>query len=464
MDRDKSSSSSRRHKESRDKSSERNRRDKVSERYRERDRHYDREDSVERGRKSNKRKERPESEEPVEEPENGKRRFQDGRMSKEYDHLKNHTVNAAVSSANGAAVESASVAASNLPQISMVPSHPTSSQVSSITTTNENTGNNSNRSHEVPGQSSTDGTASDAGKTRGLSSLDALAKAKRALQNKFSEKLKKISALSKVIDPPREGSSKVRSNEGVTSMSTAPRISPTPGLPVTSGGSVTSSSLPTSSASMNMPPSGLPNLPGLTPHKYEAVKKVHEFVAKLGYRQDPQFGPLINMFPGQMPPDVTIQPKPAKTPVLRLDAHGREVDEHGNVLDTTKPNNLSTLKVNINKQKKDAFQILKPELEVDPEKNPFFDPDMGINKNKILRPKRMTFQFVEEGKWAKDAEIIKMKNQFGEARSKELKVKQAQLAKAKAEPDINPNLIEVSERAPTKEKPTKDPIPEVEWW
>ena len=70
---------------------------------------------------------------------------------------------------------------------------------------------------------------------------------------------------------------------------------------------------------------------------------------------------------------------------------------------------FGSFQVNINKQKKEAFQILKPELEVDPEKNPHFDPSMGINKNKILRPKRMTFQFVEEGKWSKDAEIIKLK-------------------------------------------------------
>lgn len=99
----------------------------------------------------------------------------------------------------------------------------------------------------------------------------------------------------------------------------------------------------------------------------------------------------------------------------------------------------------------------------------------------------MTFQFVEEGKWSKEAEIIKLKvflifysllspfticlsvlivillsqSQFGEAGAKELKAKQAQLAKAKA--DINPNLIEVSERIITKEKP-KDLIPEIEWW
>lgn len=53
--------------------------------------------------------------------------------------------------------------------------------------------------------------------------------------------------------------------------------------------------------------------------------------------------------------------------------------------------------------------MLKPELEVDPEKNPHFDPDMGIDKNKLLRPKRMNFLFVEEGKWSRDAEITKLK-------------------------------------------------------
>ncbi|PKI35201.1 hypothetical protein CRG98_044367 [Punica granatum] len=196
---------------------------------------------------------------------------------------------------------------------------------------------------------------------------------------------------------------------------------------------------------------------------YEAVKRAQELAAKMGFRQDPQFAPLINLFPGQVTTEVAMPQKPTKAPVLRLDALGREIDEHGNVVNITKPSNLSTLKVNINKQKKDAFQILKPELDVDPESNPHFDARMGINKDKLLRPKRMSFQFVEEGKWSKEAEMLKLKSQFGEARAKEQKAKQAQLAKAKAAPDINPNLIEVSERVIIKEKP-KDEIPEVEWW
>lgn len=68
--------------------------------------------------------------------------------------------------------------------------------------------------------------------------------------------------------------------------------------------------------------------------------------------------------------------------------------------------------VNINKQKKEAFQILKPDMDEDAESNPHFDPSMGVNKTKLLRPKRMNFQFVEEGKWSKDAEHIKLKVSF----------------------------------------------------
>ncbi|RZC53562.1 hypothetical protein C5167_012422 [Papaver somniferum] len=238
------------------------------------------------------------------------------------------------------------------------------SKVYSNSTTNENESvNNITRSDEVPGNSSTDGTAASVAARSGNLSLGALEKAKRALQLK---------------------------------------------------------------------------------------KQAQELAAK-------------NMFLGQMAGEVSIRQKPPKAPVLRLDAHGREVDEQGNVINQPKLTNLSTLKVNINKQKKDAFRILKPELELDPESNPHYDVRMGINKAKLLRPKRIDFQFVEEGAWSKQAEIAKFKNQFGEAREKELKIKQAQLAKSKAGHEINPNLIEVSDRVIIKEKP-KDPIPEAEWW
>lgn len=48
-------------------------------------------------------------------------------------------------------------------------------------------------------------------------------------------------------------------------------------------------------------------------------------------------------------------------------------------------------------------------MDADTDSNPHFDERMGVNKTKLLRPKRMAFQFVEEGKWSKQADIIRFK-------------------------------------------------------
>ncbi|ONK65298.1 uncharacterized protein A4U43_C07F35690 [Asparagus officinalis] len=339
-------------------------------------------------------------------------------------------------------------------EVSMTPaaaSHPLRTKVSSITTTNENEGVSIIRSDEVTGKSSTDGTTTSVAGKSGSLSLDALAKAKKALQmqKELSEKLKKIPTLNKLASTSNSQVASNREGKNVTpattSMTSVQLTSSSAGLPV---GATT-----TGTGTL----SGLANQPAI-----EAVKRAQELAAKMGYRQDPEFAPLINMFPGSSTVPEMAAPRPSKVPVLRLDAQGREIDEHGNVINMPKLTNLSTLKVNINKQKKEAFQILRPELDADIQSNPHFDERMGLNKTKLLRPKRMSFQFVEEGKWAKQAEITKIKNQFGEAQSKELKVKQSQLAKAKAEPDDNPNLIAIGERVFKEKK--KDEIPEIEWW
>jgi U4/U6 small nuclear ribonucleoprotein PRP3 len=77
------------------------------------------------------------------------------------------------------------------------------------------------------------------------------------------------------------------------------------------------------------------------------VKRAQELAAKMGFRQDPHFAPLINLFPGTST-ELTVPQRPPKAPVLRLDAQGREIDEQGNVINMTKPANLSTLKVKLN--------------------------------------------------------------------------------------------------------------------
>lgn len=114
-------------------------------------------------------------------------------------------------------------------------------------------------------------------------------------------------------------------------------------------GPSSSSVLPSTSAaaaSMKPPAGGVAAVPGLASiSNLEAVKRAQELAAKMGFRQDPQFAPLINLFPGQVQADTLVPQKPTKAPVLRVDALGREIDEHGNIINATKPSNLSTLKV-----------------------------------------------------------------------------------------------------------------------
>ncbi|CAM0950762.1 unnamed protein product [Alopecurus aequalis] len=302
---------------------------------------------------------------------------------------------------------------------------------------------------------STDGTAnSSAGRSSNLS-LDALAKAKKALQLKkeLSEKLKRLPGLNNKLGtttadtqtPKKETQPVSRSSASAVLAGAAsePHPSSVSGMPAGAGAAGIS---------------GLTNIPNL-----DAVKRAQELAAKMGFRQDPQFAPLINMFPGTSS-ELTVSQRPAKAPVLRLDAQGREIDENGNVISMTKPSSLSTLKVNINKQKKDAFQIIKPDLESLARSTVHFDERMGINPTKLLRPKRPGFLFVEEGKLTRQAELQRIKNQFGEAQAKELKVKQAQLAKAKVEVDMNPNLIEIAPGGRPPKQKQKEEIPDIEPW
>lgn len=307
-----------------------------------------------------------------------------------------------------------------------------------------------------------------------LNTPEAIAKAKLALekQKMLAEKLKKIPQVSHAAAQSSTASFSLPVPV-TTSLPTAVTHASSVGQTLHSGsaGFFSSGTLPTS---MNTISTGvnlhLPNFPGLVSGmapvaNIEALKRVQEVAARLGIPQNTESFPFLSMIQRQSTNELGTagQQRDVKRPVLLLDAQGREIDEHGNVVERTKISNLSTLKVNINKHKKESFQILHPELEEDPINNRFFDPDMGVDKKKLVRPKRPSFQFVVEGSLAKQAEISRMKSRFGEAQAKEIKMKQAALAKAKAEADINPNLIEVSERFPIKEK-TKDPIPDVEWW
>lgn len=159
--------------------------------------------------------------------------------------------------------------------------------------------------------------------------------------------------MSKSNSSSSDGSSLLGLKEGLKAPSSSSGamqglVPPTTVTAAASVGAVSSSStLSTASADSVKPPaSNVASLPGLAGMpNYEAVKRAQELAAKMGFRQDPEFAPLINLFPGQMPAEVAAPQKPTKVPVLRVDALGREIDEHGNVVNVTKPSNLSTLKV-----------------------------------------------------------------------------------------------------------------------
>lgn len=133
------------------------------------------------------------------------------------------------------------------------------------------------------------------------------------------------------VPPAIVGSQLAPSTLGTTSMAPDQVASSSASLPVAAAMSV----------------GGTTAFQGLTSQPtIEAVKRAQELAAKLGYHQDPEFAPLINMFPGSSTvSEMTAPQRPSKVPVLRLDAQGREIDEHGNVINMPKLTNLSTLKV-----------------------------------------------------------------------------------------------------------------------
>eukprot|EP00913_Durusdinium_trenchii_P021048 g19781.t1 len=93
---------------------------------------------------------------------------------------------------------------------------------------------------------------------------------------------------------------------------------------------------------------------------------------------------------------------------LILDEFGRELDEDGQVV-PMKPQVVSTLKVNINREKEARLKKilgLKKDWDGVGESS-FFDPTLKV-KEKSERMKRRSFRFIEEGELVKkEAKMIK---------------------------------------------------------
>merc|ERR1712151_1469141 len=81
---------------------------------------------------------------------------------------------------------------------------------------------------------------------------------------------------------------------------------------------------------------------------------------------------------------------------LILDEFGRELDEEGNVV-PMKPQVVSTLKVNINREKESRLKkILGAKKDGSQGEKDWFDPSLKANVA-VERPRRKNFRFVEEG-------------------------------------------------------------------
>lgn len=183
-------------------------------------------------------------------------------------------------------------------------------------------------------------------------------------------------------------------------------------------------------------------------------------------------GPPIGL--PAVPLPFTILPQVSKTvqaPPLRLDAQGREIDHLGNVIQTP-IQVVTTLKVNQNmlqaqrEQKVLEEQAAKEAPPAPVAESPFFDPRVGAKAaRKLDRRRRSGFDFVEEGAFQRQAEIMRLKASFGENIFK--KVAQRNMPSGqvpKTGGELDPNKIPLGVPRREAAEPEVEQVPEVEWW
>eukprot|EP00798_Chlamydomonas_sp_ICE-L_P006696 gene6696-3366_t len=148
-----------------------------------------------------------------------------------------------------------------------------------------------------------------------------------------------------------------------------------------------------------------------------------------------------------------------KAPVLRLDSQGREVDEHGKPIQR-QVQVVSTLKVNQQHVKgapapapaKTSFLDLYAPPEN--EESEFHDPRMSAGGKKMDRRKRSGFEFVQEGQFQKQAEMLRLKAQYGEGAMRRGPV----LPKGPIGPGLKPNDVPIGGGPPGSMDPNLVPV------
>merc|ERR1712176_718555 len=145
-----------------------------------------------------------------------------------------------------------------------------------------------------------------------------------------------------------------------------------PGMPATGG----------STAGMDLSAAAQAAREALEKAKRAAMfqRQIQEQMAKLKNQ-----GLAAGFLPGEGP----------KARKLILDEFGRELDEEGNVV-PMRPQVVSTLKVNINREKEARLKKILGLKKEGSNENSFFDPSLKTPM-KFERTKRKTFRFIEEG-------------------------------------------------------------------
>eukprot|EP00448_Togula_jolla_P008183 CAMPEP_0170603370 /NCGR_PEP_ID=MMETSP0224-20130122/18878_1 /TAXON_ID=285029 /ORGANISM="Togula jolla, Strain CCCM 725" /LENGTH=581 /DNA_ID=CAMNT_0010928251 /DNA_START=58 /DNA_END=1799 /DNA_ORIENTATION=- len=179
-------------------------------------------------------------------------------------------------------------------------------------------------------------------------------------------------------------------------------------------------------------------------------RQIQEQMAKLKNQ-----GLAAGFLPGEGP----------KARKLILDEFGRELDEEGNVV-PMKPQVVSTLKVNINREKEARMKkILGLKKEGAGEQN-WFDNSLKTPL-RTERARRRTFRFVEEGSLVKKEQRLVKKLQekaLGMDKEKEQPKKKKEEEKRKEEHDEDSKQTDMGVRKIEPKIMRREPIPEVEWW
>jgi len=151
---------------------------------------------------------------------------------------------------------------------------------------------------------------------------------------------------------------------------------------------------------------------------------------------------------------------------LILDEFGRELDEEGNVV-PMKPQVVSTLKVNINREKEARLKkILGLNKDGTGGEASYFDPSLRTSQT-FERQRRKTFRFMEEGALVKKEQRLVKKMQekaLGVDKEKEQQKKGKEKEKENQKKEEEEKQAELGVRKIEPKMMRREPIPEVEWW